>query len=246
MQDNFQLNRNLPLNTDYDVLVIGGGPTGCAAAASTAREGAKTLLVNTALAAVDSNNGAVQTVVVNNKSGLTAYRADEYVDCTGDADLAAGAGAGFQKGDEQGGMQPGTLCFTLANVDTYGYLHTHGAFSGVFPPWKEIAEKIAASEKYPLLEDLNLNGTMIGPATVGFSMGHIDGVDNTDPETLSNAWMLVRRIAEQTRGALAEFFPQAFANAFLVNTGSLLGIRETRRIIGDYMLNRNDYVARRS
>ncbi len=325
MQDSFQFNRTLPLNAAYDVLVIGGGPAGCAAAASAAREGAKTLLIeatgalggmgtsglvpafapffdkekiiyrglaqriletmkrgmphveedrlfwvpidperlkrvyddlmcefgvdvlfNTALTTVNSANGDVQAVVVNNKSGLTAYRAEVYVDCTGDADLAAWAGAEFQKGDEQGEMQPATLCFTLTNVDTYGFLHRYGPFSGVFPPWKTIAKEIVASEKYPLLKALNLNGTMIGPSTVGFNMGHVDGVDNTDPASVSQGLMTGRRIAEQARDALAEFFPQAFANAFLVNSGSLLGIRETRRIIGDYVLTREDYLARQS
>jgi hypothetical protein len=48
------------------------------------------------------------------------------------------------------------------------------------------------------------------------------------------------------RDALAEFFPEAFGNCFLVNTGSLMGIRETRRVVGDYVLTLDDYLQRRS
>jgi hypothetical protein len=58
--------------------------------------------------------------------------------------------------------------------------------------------------------------------------------------------MMGRKIARQYRDALAEFVPDVFGNAFLVMTGSQIGIRETRRIIGDYVLSLDDYMARRS
>ena len=45
---------------------------------------------------------------------------------------------------------------------------------------------------------------------------------------------------------MVKHHPKAYAGSFLVSTGSLLGIRETRRIIGDYILTRDDYIARRS
>jgi hypothetical protein len=53
-------------------------------------------------------------------------------------------------------------------------------------------------------------------------------------------------MAAQYRDALAEFAPKAFANSFVTVTGSLMGIRETRRIVGDYILTLEDYMARRS
>ena len=55
----------------------------------------------------------------------------------------------------------------------------------------------------------------------------------------------MRKIAAEFRDGLAEFHP-AFANCHLVATGSLMGIRETRRIVGDYVLTTDDYLARRS
>jgi hypothetical protein len=80
----------------------------------------------------------------------------------------------------------------------------------------------------------------IGPGTFGFNAGHVFDVDNTDPESVSHALIRGRRMAAQYRDAFAEFLP-AYANSMLVATGSLLGVRETRRIVGEYVLSVDDY-----
>jgi hypothetical protein len=87
--------------------------------------------------------------------------------------------------------------------------------------------------------------TLIGPGTVGFNTGHVFGVDNTDPANVSRALIHGRKQAAQYQEALSAL-SKAFANSFLVATGSLLGARETRRIVGDYVLTVEDYLARRS
>jgi len=99
--------------------------------------------------------------------------------------------------------------------------------------------------RYPRLGDGHLCVAQQGPGVYGFNAGHIWDVDNTNPATVSSALAEGRRIALEFRNALAEFHP-AFRNAFLVNTGSLLGIRETRRIVGDYVLTLDDYLARKT
>ena len=323
--------RRIPLNDRYDVIVVGGGPAGCAAAASAAREGAKTLLVEatftlggmgtlglvpawcpfsdhekivyrgiaervlretragmphlseknvdwvpidperlkrvyddlvtgagaevlfgTMLAAVETDGAGracpeqkreVETLIVANKSGLSALKAKTYVDGTGDADLAAWAGAETVKGGESGEMQPATHCFILSNVDTYAY--TTGSRLHAGRPGSP-APAIARDEKYPLIRDTHLCNSLIGPGAVGFNAGHLWDVDNTDPASVSKAMIEGRRIAAQFRDALTEYDPKAFADAFLVATGALMGIRETRRIVGDYVLTIDDYLARRS
>lgn len=314
--------RALPLDSTWDVIVVGGGPTGCAAAIASAREGARTLLIestgalggsgtnalvpswcpfsdkekiiyrglaekifaaakegmahvkasamdwvpinaeklkrvyddflsqagvevlfHTVLSAVEKRcDQTVSTLIVSNKSGLSAVQAKMYVDCTGDADLAAWAGADFQKGDIHGDLQPATHCFVLTNVDEYAYrygpsLHPNNPQSPI--------HAIIASGKYPDIPDTHLCDILVGPRTVGFNAGHLWDIDNTDPRTVSQALSKGRRMAESFRRALAEFFPEAFANAFLVNTGSVIGIRETRRVIGDYVLSLDDYLERR-
>lgn len=315
--------RQLPCDSSWDVIVVGGGPAGCAAATAAAREGCKTLLVeatgtlggmgtsglvpawtpfsdqekivyrgiaekvfveskkdrphippealdwvaidaerlkriyddlvtssgaevlfHTFLSAVEIHDGVVENLAITNKSGLKLLSAPLYIDCTGDADLAAWAGAGFQKGDEQGnGLMPSTLCFILTNVDEEAFLH--GPKLHADSPDCPIYA-VMASGRYPLINSAHIVPSLVGPRTVGFNAGHLFGVDNTDPHSTTAALLRGRKLAAAYRDALAEFHPQAFKDSYLVTTGSLLGIRESRRIMGDYTLTLDDYMSRRT
>ncbi len=200
------------------------------------------VLFNTFLSGVETDGeGNVTAVLASNKDGLCAYRAKVYIDCTGDGDLAVWAGAQFEQGGPDGELQPGSLCFVLSNVDSYAY--TYGVrLHGANPD--SPVHRMAKSDKYPYVKDSHMCNNFIGPATVGFNAGHVFGVDNTKPANLTEALMTGRKLARNMRDGLAEYFPEAFGNSFLVQTGSLMGIRETRRVIGDYYLTREDFVAR--
>jgi hypothetical protein len=206
-------------------------------------EAGATILFHTFLSGVESEDGEVTSLIITNKTGLSALRAKVYVDCTGDADLSAWAGAQFHKGDEHGAMQPATHCFMLANVDDYAY--AHGEEIGGWNP-KSPIHAIKASGRYPEIPDSHMCNNSVGPGTVGFNAGHIWDVDNTDPASVSRALMKGRKMALAYRNGLAEFAPKAFANSFVVATGSVVGVRETRRIVGDYVLSLDDYLYRRS
>ncbi|MEG0766904.1 MAG: FAD-dependent oxidoreductase, partial [Clostridia bacterium] len=200
------------------------------------------VLFHTVLSAVETENGAVRTLLVTNKRGLTAYRAHVYVDATGDADLVAFAGAAFEVGGKDHEVQPASHCFTMSNVDMYQYpldpvLHAENKQSPVY--------EMARSEKYPLIRDTHLCNSIIGAGTVGFNAGHLWNVDSTDPFSVSAAMMEGRKIAASFEAALHEYAP-AFRNAHLVNTAPLMGIRESRRIVGDYTLTLEDYLSRRT
>lgn len=70
------------------------------------------------LASVEmKNEKEVDAILISNKSGLSAYRAKVYVDCTGDGDLAAWAGASFTKGNSKGVSMPATHCFEIVNLN---------------------------------------------------------------------------------------------------------------------------------
>ena len=202
-------------------------------------EAGATVVFNTTLAAVEADEGKVAALVLASKSGLTAVAAPVYVDCTGDADLAVWAGAQFEKGDLAGELQPATHCFILSNVDTYAW--RHGSRLS-----REGLARMLESGKYPLLEGAHVCNHIVGPGTVGFNAGHIWDVDNTDPGSVSAALVTGRRLVAQYRDALAEFLPAAFANSFVPATGTLIGARETRRIVGDYVLTIDDFLARAS
>ncbi len=312
--------RQIRLDDAWDVIVAGGGPAGCTAAAAAAREGARTLLIertsalggmgtlglvpawcpftdgqqiiyrglaekvftaskagmrhvpqsqldwvaidperlkriyddlvgeagvqvlfDSAVTAVDlASPRTVRALIVANKQGLSAYQGRVYVDCTGDADVCTWAGAGYEKGNANGDLQPATHCFVLSNVDSYQYAH------GGQPNAAKLGRVLSQSGKYPRIQDPHLCNNLIGPGTVGFNAGHLWDVDNTDPGSVSRALPEGRRLAEEIRQALADHAPQVFGNAFLVATGALLGIRETRRVKGDYTLTINDYLQRRT
>ncbi len=313
--------REIQLNDEYEVVVAGGGPAGCAAAIAAARRGAKTLLIeatgclggmgtmglvpawcpfsdkekiiykgiaeeifkasnagldhvkptdmdwvpidpehlkkvydekvteagvhvlfNTMLSAVEAENGEVTTLILSSKSGLTACRAKVYIDCTGDADLATWAGAEVFPMEDDGGYQPATHCFELSNVDNYGYLH--GVHLHPNNPNSPIYD-IVASGEYDI-PDTHMCNNLVYPGTVGFNAGHMWNVDNTDPESISTALIKGRQMAHNMLRALRQYHPAAFANARVSHTAPLMGIRETRRIVGDYVLTVEDYLARRT
>ena len=316
------LKTEIALDDSWDVIVVGGGPAGCTAAAAAAREGAKTLLVEASgclggmgtaglvpawcpfsdqqkiiyrglaekvftrskqgtfgvkpealeWVPIDPENlkqvyddlmaeygvtmlfhtlivglekaapDRVDYLLAANKAGLSALRARIYVDGSGDGDLAAWAGAEVLKGDEEGDLQPTTHCFILGNVDMAEYrkLWLHGA-----NPASPIHD-IVRSGKYPLIPDTHLCNNPVGPDAIGFNAGHIWHVDNTDPRSVSRALPQGRKMASAFRTAFAETCPAAFGQAYLAQTAPLLGVRETRRILGDYTLVAEDYLAARS
>ena len=191
------------------------------------------VLFGSQLCGAQTEDGRVTALLVANKGGLAAYRAKVYVDCTGDGDLAAMAGAD---------------CMRQDTSREYAYLYDprsgrhHG---GVHPNNPEsIVYQIAADPAYPAITDTHLCNNLVGPGTVGFNAGHIFDLDATDPAALSAAVMQGREIARQYKDALARYFPAAFAAAHLVSTASLMGVRESRRILGDYLLTGEDYVNR--
>ena len=195
------------------------------------------------LCAVEKRGNGVEAVVVANKDGLTRFKAKVFVDATGDGDLAAWAGASFKRGyDAQGTNQLSTLCFSIDNVDMYDFnakshLDTNGDHAS--PLWKA-----AQSGKYPLV-DAYANVVLTGPGQLQFNAGHI-ALDTTDPWQVSEAMITGRKKAAQYLQALQDLRPSTFGAASLVKTASVLGVRDSRRIMGDYVLTGNDWRERRS
>lgn len=202
------------------------------------------VLFGSFISAVDTtSDGSVKAIIVSTKAGLCAFSAKIYIDCTGDGDIAAMAGAEFVMGDEGGNLQAATHCFELGGVDSQKYLTGINMHNG--NPDSPIY-KILENGEYPEITESHLCQSLVKPGVVGFNAGHIWNVDATNPITVSNAMAKGRKMANAYCEALKKYYPDAFKNSFVAETAPLMGIRETRRIIGEYILTKEDYIARRS
>ncbi len=183
---------------------------------------------------VEADGGAVSAAICWGKSGLFAVRAKMFVDGTGDGDICAWAGAPFEKGDESGAMMPGTLCQLWADVDFGKYNDAGGG-----PQNQRVAE--ACKDGVFTYCDEHLPGIwFVDEGIGGGNVGHTFGVDSTDERSLTKALLWGRKLVREYETYYKKYLT-GFENMKLVATGSLLGIRESRRIMGDYVLCLDDF-----
>ena len=189
---------------------------------------------HTHLVDVAIENGHVCEAICAGKSGLYAIRANAFVDGTGDGDLAAFAGAPYEKGDTEGNMMPGTLCSLWAGID-WDKVRESGFGTGN----SRIDD--AFKDGVFTLEDRHLPGMWrVGDTLGGGNIGHTFDLDGTDEESLTQAYLWGRKSLQEYKRYYKEYL-KGFEKMELVATGSLLGVRETRRITGDYVLNIDDF-----
>lgn len=208
-----------------------------------AESGADILFFSRVAAVEMASDEKLDALIVANKDGLTAYKAKVFIDTTGDGDICTWAGADYLKGDSDGVLQKSTLCFSVANVDTKAYLEGPELHSGHNPD--SASARAFKTGRFPLL-DTHCCHNLVGPGVVQFNANHIEIKDTTDPRQLSDAMRLGRQTANQHLEMLKEFRPDAFRDAFVVKTAIIPGIRDSRRIIGDYLFTGDDWRARRT
>jgi len=191
-------------------------------------------LFHTQLVDVEVENGCVVSAICAGKSGLFAVSAKAFVDGTGDGDLCAFAGAPFDKGDADGNMMPGTLCSLWGGIDW------DAVYRGKLGAGNKRIEEAFADGVFSQ-EDRHLPGMWrVGQALGGGNIGHTFEVDGTDEVSLTRALVTGRRIIPEYERYYKEYL-KGFEQMELVATGSLLGVRETRRILGDYVLCLDDF-----
>ncbi len=201
------------------------------------------VLFHTFVPEVVKDGDCLSGVVLANKDGLCLAHAKVFIDATGDADLAARAGCPFHQGDETGAMQGMTTCFTVANGSREAYLgYVYQTGDGFLA--RLVAEARAAGD-YDL-PDASLVGLSFKNETVaGANMGHVYGHDSTNARSVSAAEREGRRIVQKLLPFLRKYVPGQ-QDLFLVSTGPHIGVRESRRIVGDYTLTLDDYLACRT
>lgn len=185
-------------------------------------------------------NGEVRTLFVSTVNGLQAIHGKYFIDATGDGHLCALAGVPFEVGDENGRTMAPTLCSLFEHVE-YDQIPAERKHSGLGrAEWAEAM----ASNTAPLAEGHFVGFFRNGPSCGCGNLGHIYGTDPLDPFSVSNAYIEGRKQVQ----VMLDFFRcrvPGFRYASLAATGAQLGIRESRRIRGDYVLSGDDYYARR-
>lgn len=186
--------------------------------------------------------GHVRGLFLHSKSGRQLARARCLVDCSGDADVAFRAGVPCMQGrDEDGRMQPCTLMFRLGGVawdDVRRYLGTDPGLEtfcrtaherGLMGPWQS---RLMGFWRIPSRPD------QVG---VNFTHMHLDATSAAD---LTRGCIEGRRQVHQAVRAMRRLIP-GFEHAVLLDTAPYVGIRETRRIHGEYVLTVEDIQAQR-
>ncbi|MFB5676273.1 FAD-dependent oxidoreductase [Paenibacillus terreus] len=187
---------------------------------------------------------SAQGVVVVNKTGRSFIPCRYIIDCSGDGDIAALAGVPFQKGGEAGELQPGSMCYLLANVDRPKFRRFLEE-SGDTGQLHKTVELAIANGALPEGRKSISGLAWISDYLVGVNFGHVFGVDGTLAEDLTRGAIEGRRTAERQLQFFRSYVP-GFEHAHMVASGEQLGIRETRRIEGDYILTVDDFLAARS
>jgi 2-polyprenyl-6-methoxyphenol hydroxylase-like FAD-dependent oxidoreductase len=197
----------------------------------------------------------VAGVVIQGKGGQEVMSAQTVIDCSGDADVAASAGVPFQKGRESDGqMQAVTLMFRLAHVDMDALpeYFTDGLTFAVKPGGTKPSFLRGVTRFDRWEETVRQEGLWQNPRHAIFTSSIRDGefaanttrildIDATD------TWDLARAEVEGRRQVMAihRFFKKhvpGFEKSALINTGPFIGVRETRRIEGEYKMTRADVI----
>jgi hypothetical protein len=199
-------------------------------------------------------------VTVANKSGLTDHACKIVIDATGDADAVRLAGGELFSGDDEGRHQPMTLRFTIANVD-FAAVAADLATLGINtkPPLlycgfaeatdSPLGDRVRQALADGVLEEGDLGyfqffGILGRPRELAFNCPRLLGFDGASAEDLSRAQILGRKKIHRIHQFLTRYMP-GFSDSYVGTIAPMVGVRESRRIVGEYVLTEEDCLSAR-
>ena len=181
-------------------------------------------------------DGRIDAVICSSKQGIFAVKAKMYIDCTGDGDLSYLAGAECRKGDDETGeMMAATLCALWEGTD----------FSRATQPQRAFLEDAFRDNVFTNI-DRHLPGMWrIKDGVTGSNVGHIYDVDGTDSDSMTSAMVASRKQLREYRKYYRDYL-DGYENMELVISAQQIGIRESRRVMGEYVMTLDDFRNRAS
>jgi len=206
------------------------------------------ILYHTQVEAVLKEGTRITGLEVRTKSTRHTLRARAIIDCTGDADVAHQAGIPTVYGREQDQLaQPMTMIFVLSHVDRHAACQEEGVHMiesghiwGTSLYRRQMAEAIADGtmtinrDCLPMMWSLPRN-----PSSIGINMTKVEGLNVTKPADFTAGEIEGRRQVRECHAFLKSRI-RGFADSILVQTGPQVGVRESRRIVGEYILTTAD------
>ena len=191
-------------------------------------------LLHSRMCAVLMDGAALQGIVVLTRRGPFRILAKRIIDTTGDADVAWAAGCSLEMPSEKRRVQPLTTTFRLGGV-------------GEAASTKELHRLMAAAVAdgdyaLPRLEG-SAHHTVV-PGIYHTNVTRVSGIDPTNPWAATAAEIEGRRQAAEYTRFFKELVP-GYEDSYLLNTSVWIGTRETRRLIGEYVLEKADVLEAR-
>lgn len=200
-------------------------------------------------------NGEVKGVIIESKAGREAILAKSVIDCTGDGDVAFRAGVECHKGDKEGGMQPPTLMYSMRGVEIQKLRDAicnepQKYDMDVMPPEQFrtghfitvglrgcIKEAQEAGLNIPVARTILITG--LKEDEIWVNMTRVNGVDSTLPESYTKGEHDARKQMYVVAEYLRRFVP-GFEKAWIETVAPFMGIRESRVIVGKYVMTAED------
>jgi hypothetical protein len=197
---------------------------------------------------VVKENDEISAVIIGSKEGLFALSATLFIDATGDGDVATLGGAEVEFGRTSDGLtQPVTIEFLINGVDESRAITCIGEVDDVTykgEPFIEYTKRHAEAGNLPEhLFSVRLHRTVLnGQRNVNTTQ--VNKINALKPLEMMAAEVELRKQIYQVTSFLNENV-EGYENARVISSGSTLGVRETRRIIGDYVLTGDDVMSGR-
>jgi glycine/D-amino acid oxidase-like deaminating enzyme len=196
------------------------------------------ILLHTWATGVQMRDGRMSAIRLWNKGGESYVEGGAIVDASGDADLCAMAGVAYEDANSTPNLQSLSTIFRVANVDV------DRAASLPKPELWALMREAARSGAYRLPRLEGSWHRTPHPGVVTVHMTRVPNVDATDPSRLTEAELEGRRQVQEYLRFLRDLVP-GFERSVLVATSPGIGVRESRRVMGDYRLTREDVLGER-